>query len=78
MKEIQIPKFGMSTVEVDVVDIFIEVGDRVDAGDALIEVESEKVTLVIESEYSGVVLEVLVAVDQTCSVGDVFCRLDTP
>lgn len=74
--EVRVPKFGMSTVEVDIMAVFVTAGNHVNAGDPLVEIESEKATMVIESEHAGVVREVLVAEDDISNVGDVICRLD--
>lgn len=76
MIEIPIPKMGMSTVEVDIVEVMIEPGIRVEVGDPILEVESEKATVVIESEHSGTVIEVLLEEGETREVGDIICRLE--
>ena len=76
MIEIPIPKMGMSTVEVDVIEVMIEPGIRVEVGDPIVEVESEKVTVLIESEHAGTVLEVLLQEGETYEVGDIICRLE--
>lgn len=75
MIDVHIPKFGMSTVEVDVTDIMIQPGDRVAVGDPLVQIETEKALNVIESEHAGVVAEVLVKMDGTYEVGDLICRI---
>jgi pyruvate/2-oxoglutarate dehydrogenase complex dihydrolipoamide acyltransferase (E2) component len=76
MIDIHIPKFGMSTVEVDVTEVLVAPGDRVVVGTPLIQIETEKALAVIESEHAGTVVEVLVTVDEVYEVGDVFCRLE--
>jgi 2-oxoglutarate dehydrogenase E2 component (dihydrolipoamide succinyltransferase) len=67
---------GTSTVEVDVTRVMIEAGQHVSAGEALVALESEKVSIDLESEWSGTVTEVLVAPGQTYRVGDLVCRLE--
>lgn len=76
MIEVRVPKFGMSTVEVDIMAVLVRAGDHVNVGDPLVEIESEKATMVVQSEHAGVVCEVLVAQDDISNVGDVICRLD--
>ncbi len=76
MQEVHIPKMGMSTVEVDVMLVMVRPGQRVAAGDPLIEVESEKATFVIEAEVGGTVAEVLVADGDVRNVGDVVLRIE--
>ena len=75
MEEIRIPKFGMSTVDVDVIAIHIAVGQVIAVGDPIVDVDTDKVSSTIESEVSGVVAEIAVEVDATYQVGDVICRV---
>ncbi len=76
MIDVHIPKGGMSTVEVDVVAVHVSPGDVVEAGTALIEVESEKATFEVEAGHAGVVREVLVQVGDAANVGDVVARVE--
>ena len=73
--EVRFPKFGMSTVEVYVSQIFVSVGDHVAIGDPLVEVETGKVTLTMGSEVSGVITEVKVVKDGEYEVGDIVCLI---
>ncbi len=74
-KEVRFPKFGMSTVEVYVSQIFVNVGDRIAVGDPLVEVETDKVTLIMDSEVSGVITQVNVVKDGEYEVGDIVCLI---
>ena len=74
--EVRFPKFGMSTVEVYVSHIFVNIGDRVAVGDPLVEVETDKVTLIMDSEVSGVITEVKVVKDGEYQVGDIVCLIE--
>jgi len=73
--EVRFPKFGMSTVEVYVSHIFVNAGDRVAVGDPLVEVETDKVTLIMDSEVNGVITEVKVVKDGEYQVGDIVCLI---
>jgi len=75
--DVMIPKMGMSTEEVDLVKWLVAVGDRVEPGTPLCEVESEKTTIAVEAEQAGVVTEILVEADSLTEVGAIICRLDT-
>ncbi len=75
MEEVRIPKFGMSTVDVDVTQIYIAVGQAIAVGDPIVDVDTDKVTSTIESEVAGVVVEVAVELDATYQVGDLVCRV---
>ena len=76
MTNVHIPKAGMSTVEVDITAVLVQPGDRVEVGQSLIEVESEKATFEIEAAVRGVVGEVRVGVGDVCEVGDVVVVID--
>ena len=76
MIDIRIPKMGTSTVEVDVTNVMVKPGQHVEVGEALVFLESEKVSVELESEWAGIVVDVLVDSGKTYRVGDVVCRLD--
>jgi pyruvate/2-oxoglutarate dehydrogenase complex dihydrolipoamide acyltransferase (E2) component len=74
--DVQIPKMGMSTVEVDVVAVHVAPGDRVEADTIVVEVQSEKANFEVEAGTAGVVREVLVQQGDEAKVGDVLIRLE--
>ena len=76
MIDIRIPKLGMSAVEVDVTAVHVRPHDDVKAGSPIAEIESEKLTFVIESEHDGLIVEVLAAPGDVRHVGDVIARLE--
>ena len=76
MRDVHIPKMGMSTVEVDVLRVLVSPGQRVAAGDAVIEIESEKANYEIEADVGGTVTEVLVNEGDVKEVGDVVVRIE--
>ena len=55
-KEVFMPKAGMDMHEGKILHWFAEVGDRVEAGDPLLEIETDKVTMEVESPASGILL----------------------
>ena len=76
MTEMKIPKMGMSTVEVDLIKWHVAVGDKVQVGQVLVEIESEKATMEMEAEVSGTVTEILVPEGEMTTVGTVVCRIE--
>jgi pyruvate/2-oxoglutarate dehydrogenase complex dihydrolipoamide acyltransferase (E2) component len=76
MVDVHIPKMGMSTVEVEIVTIMVEVGQRVGAEDAVVEIEGDKSSFDVEAGVAGVIAEILVTEGQECEVGDVVVRID--
>ena len=51
-------------------------GDKVQAGQVLVEIESEKATMEMEAEVSGTVTEILVSEGDITTVGTVVCRIE--
>jgi pyruvate/2-oxoglutarate dehydrogenase complex dihydrolipoamide acyltransferase (E2) component len=76
MIDVHIPKMGMSTVEVEIVTIMVEVGQRVGPEDAVVEIEGDKSSFDVEAGVAGVIAEILVTEGQECEVGDVVVRID--
>jgi pyruvate/2-oxoglutarate dehydrogenase complex dihydrolipoamide acyltransferase (E2) component len=74
--DVQIPKMGMSTVEVDIVAVHVAPGDRVDKDSIVVEVQSEKANYEVEAGTAGIVKEVLVREGEEAKVGDVIVRLE--
>jgi pyruvate dehydrogenase E2 component (dihydrolipoyllysine-residue acetyltransferase) len=66
---IVLPKAGMNMVEATVVAWRKSPGERVQAGEPLVEVETDKVELEIEAPVTGVLRAVLVGVDEDAPVG---------
>ncbi|GGM14718.1 hypothetical protein GCM10011594_38410 [Nakamurella endophytica] len=73
MHEIRIPKFGMSTVEVDVTAVHVTEGQVVAVGDPIVDVDAEKTAATIDADVAGTVVDIRVETDGTYQVGDVVC-----
>lgn len=71
MRQFRLPALGESVREATVTRWFKTVGDRVEVGELLLEVSTDKVDMELKSDISGTVAELLVAVDQTVPVGSV-------
>ena len=76
MKKIVIPDVAMGDAEVDILKWFVKVGDSVKKGDALVEVESEKATVSVESECDGVVSKILSKEGDVTSIGQVIGEIE--
>ncbi|MGC9148894.1 MAG: lipoyl domain-containing protein [Sulfolobales archaeon] len=53
-----------------IIDLKVNIGDKVSVGDPLVEIEIEKAVIVLESEYSGVVKEIYVKKGDLVGPGD--------
>ena len=69
--EIRIPTVDESTEEVQIVRWLKQKGQAVAAGEALLEIQTDKATVEVESFADGVLLEVLVQEDDTVPVNTV-------
>ena len=75
MIDVQIPKMGMSTVEVDIVRVLVSAGQQVEPADIVVEIQSEKANFEVEAGATGTISEVLVAEGDEAKVGDVVARI---
>ncbi len=66
---IVLPKAGMSMVTATVVAWRKAPGDRVEQGEPIVDIETDKVEMQIEAPVSGILAEVLVAADEDAEVG---------
>jgi pyruvate dehydrogenase E2 component (dihydrolipoamide acetyltransferase) len=75
--DIRMPEVSADITEADVVAWLIEPGETVQAGEVLLEIETEKSTVEIESPATGVLTEILVAEGTSAvAVGTVLARLE--
>ena len=68
--EIRVPKMGMDTTEVTVSNWLVKVGDAVNLGTPLVELESEKVAFVLDSEVEGRIASITQPAGSIVSVGE--------
>lgn len=76
MIDIKVPDMGDFS-NVDVIEILAKPGDRVEAEDPIISVETEKASMDVPSPQAGIVKEILVETGSSVSTGDVVARLET-
>ena len=64
-----LPKWGMNMVEATVVEWLKAIGDRVEEGEPLVNVETDKVEAVVEAPVAGTLVEILAGPDEDVAVG---------
>ena len=69
--EIKMPSAGQTTDEAKIVSVNVKIGDNVKRGDVLMEAETDKAVLPVESFAAGQVLDILVQVGDTVTAGTV-------
>jgi len=73
---VYMPKFGMTMTEGTIVAWVREVGDRVEEGDILLHVETEKVETEMEAPTSGILVERLFDVGDEVPVGEIIAFIE--
>lgn len=68
-KEVRLPQLGQTMEEGTIVDCRVKVGDEVNKGDVIFDIETDKATLEMESPTDGFVRHILAEIDQTLPVG---------
>lgn len=74
--DVTVPSPGESVSEVEIANWLKKTGDYVNKDEEICEIDSDKATLTISAEASGV-LEILVEAGETVAVGDVVAKIDT-
>lgn len=67
---ITLQKLGQTMEEGTVVSCKVKVGDKINRGDVIFDIETDKATVEMESPAAGTVKEILVAEGQTIPVND--------
>ncbi len=73
--EVRVPDIG-NFKDVDVIEVLVSAGDRVNAEDALITLESDKATMDVPSPHAGVVKQLKLKVGAKVSAGDAILTLE--
>jgi 2-oxoglutarate dehydrogenase E2 component (dihydrolipoamide succinyltransferase) len=75
MADIRVPHMGLTVEEATLVEWLKEVGDHISPGDAVAELETDKITTEVLSEVSGVIVEHCASPDDIVVPGQVIARL---
>ena len=75
---IEMPKLGYDMTSGSIVSWLVSVGDAIERGQAIAEVETDKVEIEMESLHSGTLLEIAYEADEDrqIDVGDIIGYLD--
>ena len=78
IQEIKMPSAGQTTDEATIVTVNVKVGDTVKRGDVLLEAETDKAILPVESFAAGQVLDVLVQEGDSVTAGTLLAVVGKP
>lgn len=76
MKEIRVPELAESITEGTISEWLVQVGEQVNQGDPIVELETDKVNIEVNSDFTGILAEVLFEEGEDVEVGDVIARID--
>ncbi len=74
MSEIKVPDLGGADA-VEVIDILVNVGDKINADDPIMTVESDKASMDIPASSAGMIEEIIVKLGDNVSEGDIIVRM---
>src|SRR5699024_9315961 len=75
MSEVKIPELAESITEGTISEWLVNVGDTIAKGDPVVELETDKVNVEVNSEVAGVITEIVRGVDEDVEVGDVIAHV---
>jgi len=75
--ELKLPKMGESVAEATITNWLKQVGDKIEADEAVLEVATDKVDSELPSEVSGILVEQLFAKDDMVQVGQTIAIIET-
>ncbi|SNZ14498.1 2-oxoglutarate dehydrogenase E2 component [Terribacillus aidingensis] len=76
MKELKVPELAESITEGTISEWLVNPGERVEKGDPVLELETDKVNVEVNAEYSGVLKEILKDAGDDVEVGDIIATVD--
>ncbi|MGV9002750.1 dihydrolipoamide acetyltransferase family protein [Flavobacterium sp.] len=75
--ELKLPKMGESVAEATITNWLKNVGDTINADEAVLEIATDKVDSEVPSEVSGILTEILFQVDDVVQVGQTIAYIET-
>src|SRR5215217_6586463 len=74
--ELRLPKMGESVAEATITNWLKQVGDKIEADEAVLEIATDKVDSEVPSEVSGILVEQLFGKDDLVQVGQVIAIIE--
>lgn len=75
--ELKLPKMGESVAEATITNWLKNIGDAIEADEAVLEIATDKVDSEVPSEVSGILSEILFQVDDVVQVGQTIAIIET-
>ena len=77
MIDIKLPELGEGINEVEVSEILVKIGDKINNDDPIIVLETEKASMEIPSNQSGIVSDILIKKGDIISKNQIIIKLDS-
>ncbi|MFK7765867.1 MAG: 2-oxo acid dehydrogenase subunit E2 [Mariniblastus sp.] len=74
--EFKLPKLGEGVDSGDVLEVLVSVGDVIEVDQGIVELETDKATVIVPSEVAGKITKINCKEDDTVSVGDVLIEVE--
>lgn len=75
--KVKLPKLGDTTKTVLITEWLRSVGDVVDVGTPIVEVETDKITTEVASPVSGRIVELVVGLQDEVDIGECICVVES-
>lgn len=76
MKEIKVPELAESITEGTIAEWLVGTGDKIEKGDPVLELETDKVNVEVNADSAGVITELLAQEGDDVNVGDSIAKID--
>lgn len=77
IKEFRLPELGENIDSADIVKVTVSPGDKIEENQIILEIETDKATIEVPSDFSGTVKDVFVKEGDTAKVGQAILSVDT-
>jgi pyruvate/2-oxoglutarate dehydrogenase complex dihydrolipoamide acyltransferase (E2) component len=75
--ELKMPDLSTTGDDVDIVRWLVEVGDTIKRGQPVLEVETDKAVMEVESPVDGVLRECIAQPETNVGVGEIIAKIET-
>lgn len=76
ISEFKLPELGENIESADVTKVLVKAGDKIENDQIVLEIETDKATVEVPSEYAGTVKEVFIKEGETAKVGQIIFTFD--
>jgi pyruvate dehydrogenase E2 component (dihydrolipoamide acetyltransferase) len=75
--EFKLPELGENIESADIIKVLVSKGDKIEHDQGILEIETDKATIEVPSDISGIVIDVLVKEGEKAKVGQSIIKVET-